>query len=47
VAAANAANALMLINPCHRVVAANGSLGGYAGGLLLKKQLLALEQVGL
>ena len=46
VATANAANALMMIIPCHRVIAANGGLGGYAGGLPLKKRLLALEQVG-
>ena len=44
VATANAANALMMIIPCHRVIAANGGLGGYAGGLPLKKRLLALEQ---
>ena len=44
VAAANGANALMLAVPCHRVIAANGGLGGYAGGSSLKKQLLALEQ---
>lgn len=46
VAAANGANALMLAVPCHRVIAANGDLGGYAGGLSLKKRLLALEQSG-
>jgi methylated-DNA-[protein]-cysteine S-methyltransferase len=37
-----ARNPLPLVVPCHRVVAA-GSLGGYAGGLPLKRWLLALE----
>ena len=32
------------IIPCHRVVGANGSLTGYAGGLDIKKFLLELEQ---
>jgi len=31
--------------PCHRVVASDGSLGGYSLGLKMKKQLLALEGV--
>jgi methylated-DNA-[protein]-cysteine S-methyltransferase len=30
--------------PCHRVVGADVSLKGYAGGLLLKKRLLAFEE---
>ena len=30
--------------PCHRVVAADGGLGGYAGGLDMKRALLAMEQ---
>ena len=29
--------------PCHRVVNRGGGLGGYAGGLAIKQQLLALE----
>lgn len=29
--------------PCHRVIASNGTLGGYAGGLLVKSALLQLE----
>jgi O-6-methylguanine DNA methyltransferase len=37
------ANPLALIIPCHRVVAVNG-LGGFAGGVSIKKALLALEQ---
>jgi 6-O-methylguanine DNA methyltransferase, DNA binding domain len=43
-AAAIARNPLPLVVPCHRVVAANG-LGGYGGGLPLKRRLLALEGV--
>ena len=37
-------NPIALIIPCHRVVGANGSLGGYAYDLNRKKQLLELEQ---
>lgn len=40
---ANGSNRLALIIPCHRVVAANGGLGGYDGGLAAKRWLLALE----
>ncbi|HHC74325.1 MAG TPA: methylated-DNA--[protein]-cysteine S-methyltransferase [Thiothrix sp.] len=47
VANANAANALGLVIPCHRVINSNGDLGGYAGGLALKKHLLQLEQTHL
>jgi O-6-methylguanine DNA methyltransferase len=43
VGAAAGANPLPLVVPCHRVVAAHGRLGGFAGGLTLKKRLLALE----
>ena len=43
VATANAANALSIFIPCHRVVASNGDLQGYAGGLQVKKKLLELE----
>ena len=42
IGAANGANPLPLLIPCHRVVAAGG-LGGYSGGLELKRRLLALE----
>ena len=38
-------NAISLIIPCHRVVGANGSLTGYAGGIDKKAKRLALEQV--
>jgi O-6-methylguanine DNA methyltransferase len=43
VGAANGANPIAIIVPCHRVVNAGGGLGGYGGGLALKKRLLALE----
>jgi methylated-DNA-[protein]-cysteine S-methyltransferase len=36
-------NPLPIIIPCHRVVSADGSLGGFSGGLNLKKYLLRLE----
>lgn len=44
VAAANGANALSILIPCHRIIGANGALTGYAGGLKAKQQLLDLEQ---
>ena len=37
-------NSISLIIPCHRVVGADGSLTGYAGGIEKKMQLLAMEQ---
>ena len=40
-------NPISLIIPCHRVIGADGSLTGYAGGIERKKTLLALEQKGL
>ena len=43
VGAANAANPIALIIPCHRVVASDGSLRGYAWGLARKRWLLAHE----
>lgn len=43
VGSANGKNPIPIIVPCHRVVAADGSLGGYSLGLKMKKQLLALE----
>jgi methylated-DNA-[protein]-cysteine S-methyltransferase len=36
-------NPIPIVLPCHRVVGANGSLTGYAGGLHVKQQLLELE----
>jgi methylated-DNA-[protein]-cysteine S-methyltransferase len=44
VGAANGHNPVPLVIPCHRVVAAGGGLGGYGGGLDLKRRLLSLEQ---
>lgn len=41
---ANSQNPILIINPCHRVIAADGSLGGYSGGLEIKKFLLNLER---
>jgi methylated-DNA-[protein]-cysteine S-methyltransferase len=43
VGAANGANPLPLIVPCHRVIGSNGSLTGYGGGLDVKRKLLELE----
>lgn len=40
-------NPLTVVHPCHRVVGANGSLTGFAGGLDRKRVLLALEGVPL
>ena len=40
---ANHHNPLVVIVPCHRVVAADGSLGGYGGGVARKEWLLAHE----
>jgi methylated-DNA-[protein]-cysteine S-methyltransferase len=36
-------NPLSIVVPCHRVIGKNGSLTGYAGGLLRKRRLLELE----
>ena len=41
---ANACNPIAVIVPCHRVVASDGGLGGYAGGTERKQFLLALER---
>lgn len=41
---ANGANPIAIIVPCHRVLASNG-IGGYGGGLTVKRALLALEGV--
>ncbi|WKD48447.1 methylated-DNA--[protein]-cysteine S-methyltransferase [Microbulbifer spongiae] len=43
VARANGANPVAVVIPCHRVIGANGTLTGYAGGLPLKAHLLTLE----
>jgi methylated-DNA-[protein]-cysteine S-methyltransferase len=44
VGAANGANPIAIIVPCHRVIGADGSLTGFGGGLPVKKALLALER---
>ncbi|WP_331717322.1 methylated-DNA--[protein]-cysteine S-methyltransferase [Yinghuangia sp. ASG 101] len=44
VGAANGRNPISIIVPCHRVIASNGALTGYAGGLDRKRRLLALER---
>ena len=41
--AANGANPVAIVVPCHRVLGASGKLVGYGGGLPLKKRLLELE----
>ena len=46
IGAANAANPIAIVVPCHRVIGKNGSLTGYAGGLERKQWLLAFEQGG-
>jgi len=43
---AMAHNPVALLVPCHRVVAAGGGLGGFGGGLAMKRHLLALEGGG-
>ncbi|WP_332662352.1 methylated-DNA--[protein]-cysteine S-methyltransferase [Aeromicrobium sp.] len=47
VGAANGANPIPILVPCHRVIGSDGSLTGYAGGLERKKTLLDLEVPGL
>ncbi len=44
VARANGANQIALVIPCHRVIGADGSLTGYAGGLWRKQKLLEIER---
>ena len=39
-------NPVSIIVPCHRIVASNGALAGYAGGLERKRYLLAFEAAG-
>lgn len=47
VGAANGSNPISIVIPCHRVIGANGSLTGYAGGLPRKRWLLAHERTEL
>jgi methylated-DNA-[protein]-cysteine S-methyltransferase len=43
VGAANGANPIPIVIPCHRVIGANGKLTGFGGGLPVKEALLSLE----
>lgn len=47
VGSANGSNPIPIVVPCHRVVGANGTLTGYAGGVERKQILLDLENPGL
>ena len=44
--AANGANPVSIVIPCHRVIGSNGTLTGYGGGLEAKRFLLDLERAG-
>ncbi|CEP65055.1 methylated-DNA--[protein]-cysteine S-methyltransferase LALA0_S19e00298g [Lachancea lanzarotensis] len=44
VANACGANPLLMVIPCHRVLSSNGTLGGFKGGVQMKRQLLAAEK---
>jgi methylated-DNA-[protein]-cysteine S-methyltransferase len=44
VGSANGANLLPIVIPCHRVIAGDGTLGGFGGGLAIKQALLDLER---
>jgi methylated-DNA-[protein]-cysteine S-methyltransferase len=46
VGAACGANPVSIVIPCHRVIAGDGSIGGFGGGLPMKRRLLALERAG-
>lgn len=46
VANACGANPVPVLVPCHRVIASDGTLGGFGGGLAMKRRLLALEGYG-
>jgi methylated-DNA-[protein]-cysteine S-methyltransferase len=41
---ANGKNPFCIVVPCHRVIAKDGTIGGYAGGLARKRKLLAVEK---
>jgi methylated-DNA-[protein]-cysteine S-methyltransferase len=41
------ANPVPVVVPCHRVIASDGSIGGFGGGLPMKRRLLALEAMSL
>ncbi len=44
---ANGANPIPIVIPCHRVIAADGTIGGFSSGLPIKRQLLAHEHIEL
>ena len=44
---ANGANPIPIVIPCHRVIAADGRIGGFSSGLAIKRKLLAHERVEL
>jgi methylated-DNA-[protein]-cysteine S-methyltransferase len=44
---ANGANPIPIVIPCHRIIAANGTIGGFSCGIPIKRQLLALERIEL
>ncbi len=46
VGAANGANPIPIVIPCHRIVGADGSLTGFGGGIDVKKKLLDFEGLG-
>jgi methylated-DNA-[protein]-cysteine S-methyltransferase len=46
VGAANGANPIAIVVPCHRVIASDGRLSGYAGGVHRKRWLLDHERAG-
>lgn len=45
VGAANGANPLPVLIPCHRVIGADGSMTGFGGGIAIKQKLLQLEGI--
>ncbi|MCK4311314.1 MAG: methylated-DNA--[protein]-cysteine S-methyltransferase [Candidatus Cloacimonetes bacterium] len=45
VGSANGKNPIPIIVPCHRVIAKDGSLGGFGGGVPIKRYLLELEKI--
>ena len=45
VGAANGTNPLLIVLPCHRIIASTGELTGYAGGLWRKLKLLQMEAI--
>lgn len=47
VANANGKNPLSIVVPCHRVIAADGSVGGYTGGVAIKQALLEFEKANI